>query len=64
MPGTVIAFICSACILGFSKERDTHATDDIPGVKLSHKNPHGSETTTLSFLEAEIVSTSHGKTMV
>lgn len=61
-----MAFIYLVCILGFSKEHDIHTARDTPGIKLLCKNPHGSKTTMLSFMEAVNVGMAHGrgKTMV
>lgn len=66
MPSTVIAFICSDCVLGFSKECDIHTAHETHGIKFLHKNPHGSKPTMLSFMEAVNVGVAygHGKAMV
>jgi len=52
-------------VLGFSKEHDVCAIHDTPGIKLVCKNPHGSESTMISFVEAVNAGMAHGlgKTM-
>lgn len=60
MPSTVIAFICSVCVLGFPKEHDIHTAHDTHRMKFLRKNPHGFKPTMLSFMEAVNVGMAHG----